>query len=90
MDEIEHVVSTYRPHILGISEANLKRIHNIGDVQLPEYDLIVSKTMDNDQLQASRVVCYLHHSLVGKVREELMSDQFSSIWLEAGLPGHLY
>ena len=85
--EIEQVVSTNHPHLLGISEANLKRVHDIEDVQLPEYDLILSKTMDNDQLQVSRVVCYMHQSLVGKVREDLMSDQFSSIWLEIGLPG---
>ena len=87
MGEIEQLVSTNSPHILGISEANFKRFHDIEDVQLPEYDLILSKTMANDQLQVSRVVCYMHQSLVGKVREDLMSDQFSSIWLEIGLPG---
>ena len=68
MGEIEQVVSTNHAHLLGISEANLKRVHAIEDVQLPEYDLIVSKTMDNDQLQVSRVVCYMHQSLVGMVR----------------------
>ena len=68
MGEIEQVVSTNHAHLLGISEANLKRVHAIEDVQLPEYDLIVSKTMDNDQLQVSRVVCYMHQSLVGRVR----------------------
>ena len=87
MLEIEQVVSEIKPHILGISEANLKMIREIGEVQLPGYDLILSKTMENEQLQVSRVVCYLHQSLVGRVRDDLMSDQFSSIWLEIGLPG---
>ena len=87
MHEIEQVVSDCHPHLLGISEANLKRNHQLEDVQLPEYDLLLSKTIDNEQLQISRVVCYKHQSLVGKVREDLMSDQFSSIWLEIGLPG---
>ena len=87
MNEIEYAVSEYHPHLLGISEANLKRGHDIEDVQLQEYDLFVSKTMENDQLQVSRVVCYKHQSLVGKMREDLMSDQFSSIWMEIGLPG---
>ena len=87
MHEIEQVVSDNHPHLLGISEANLKRDHDIDDVQLQEYDLILSKTIDNDNLQVSRVVCYKHQSLVGNVREDLMSDQFSSIWLEIGLPG---
>ena len=67
MHEIEQVVSDNHPHLLGISEANLKRDHNIDDVQLQEYDLIKNKTIDNDNLQVSRVVCYKHQSLVGKV-----------------------
>jgi hypothetical protein len=33
------------------------------------------------------VVVYKHTSLVAKVREDLMSDSFSSIWLEVGFPG---
>ena len=38
-------------------------------------------------LKISRVVVYKHTSLVAKVREDLMSDKFSSIWLEIGFPG---
>ena len=87
MNEIEQVVSENNPHLLGISEANLKRVHDMQEVQLQDYELILSKTIDNDQLQVSRVICYMHQSLVGKVRDDLMSDQFSSIWLEIGLPG---
>ena len=81
MHEIEQVVSEKHPHVLGISasEANLKREHDVDNVQLQEYDLILSITIDNDNLQVSRVVCYKHQSLVGKVREDLMSDEFSSI-----------
>ena len=43
--------------------------------------------MDNANLLTSRVVVYKHTSLVAKVREDLMSDMFSSIWLEVGFPG---
>ena len=43
--------------------------------------------MGNENLQTSRVVVYKHTSLVAKVREDLMSDWFSSIWLEVGFPG---
>ena len=87
MLEVEHVVSEHHPHVLGISEANFKRGHDLDNVQLEDYDLILSKTFDNDQLQVSRVACYKHHSMVGQVRNDLMSDEFSSIWLELGLPG---
>ena len=43
--------------------------------------------MDNVSLKTSRVVVYKHTSLVAKVREDLMSEWFSSIWLEVGFPG---
>ena len=86
MDEIEQVVADLHPHVLGISEANFKSEHSIDEVQIQDYDLILSKTVENDQLRVSRVVCYKHQSIVGKVRDDLMDDCFSSIWLELGLP----
>ena len=86
MDELEQVVADLHPHVLGVSEANFKLEHSLDDVQLQEYDLVLSKTIENDRLGVSRVVCYKHQSLVGKVRDDLMSDNFSSIWLELGLP----
>ena len=48
--------------------------------------MITSKTIDNPNLNVSRVCVYLHNSLVGKVRNDLMNDTFSSIWVEVGLP----
>lgn len=84
MLELEQVVSDVHPHVLGISEANFKVGHDLDNVQIQDYDLILSKTINNDQLQVSRVVCYKHQSMVGKVRDDLMSDEFSSIWLELG------
>ena len=86
MDELETVVSDLHPHVLGVSEANFKREHSLEDVQIPEYDIVLSKTIENDQLRVSRVVCYKHQSMVGKVRDDLMDENFSSIWLELGLP----
>ena len=81
MGEIEQLVSTNSPHILGISEANFKRFHDIEDVQLPEYNLILSKTMDNDQLQVSRVVCYM---LPGK--RKILVCQLYREWRYLGQP----
>ena len=86
MTELELAVADHQPHLLGISEANLKQCHDLADVQLDDYELFVSKTIDNDNLKVSRVVCYKHQSLVGSVRQDLMSDSFSSIWMEIGFP----
>ena len=85
--EIETLISNYSPHLLGISEANLHKNHCIDNCRIADYDLITCSTMDNEALQVSRVVVYKHTSLVAKVREDLMSDKFSSIWLEVGFPG---
>ena len=87
MNELEQVVGGLHPHVLGISEANFRKNHQLEDVQIEGYDLILSKTINNDELQISRIACYKHSSIVGKVREDLMCDSFSSIWLEIGLPG---
>ena len=86
MNEIESVVSRHHPHIFGISEANLFKTHDMSNVQLEDYELFTSLTMDNVNLQYSRVVVYKHSSIISKVREDLMSPKFSSIWLECGLP----
>ena len=85
--DIEHVISDHHPHLIGISEANLHRNHCIDNCKIDDYELITCKTLDNVNLQISRVVVYKHTSLVAKVREDLMSDSFSSIWLEVGFPG---
>ena len=86
VNSIESVVSRYSPHILGISEANLLKNHDLSEVQIEDYELITSLTMNNPQLQYSRVVVYKHSSIISKVREDLMSPKFSSVWLECGLP----
>ena len=86
MREIENVVDGYHPHIMGISESNFMKNHNVEKVHIPNYKFIPAKTLSNPNLNVSRVAVYMHDSLVGKVRNDLMDDNFSSIWLEVGLP----
>ena len=42
--------------------------------------------MDSEKFGVSRVVCYKNNSSVGGARQDLMSDGFSSIWMEIGFP----
>ena len=72
MVEFEQVVAGLHPHVLGISEANFKSGHSLEDVQMEHYDLVLSKTIENDELNISRVACYKHSSMVGHVRDDLM------------------
>ena len=85
--DIESLIVDHHPHILGISEANLFKDHCIANCMLEDYELITCNTMNNHSLGVSRVVVYKHTSVVAKVRQDLMSDKFSSIWLEVGFPG---
>ena len=86
MTEIEPNIQQHRPHIFGLSEANLFSQHGLNNVQLPDYTLHTCPTLSNNQLNVSRVVVYTHNSLVVKPRPDLMNNKISSIWLEVGLP----
>ena len=85
-DDIATIIGGHKPHVLGLSEANLKNVHNLALVQHDEYDLHTCPTIDNPQLNISRVVVYTHKSLVVKRRPDLEDSSVSAIWLEAGLP----
>ena len=79
-DDIATISGGHKPHVLGLSESNLKSDHNLGLVQH------TCPTLDNPQLKMSRVVVYTHKSLVVKRRHDLEDSSVSAIWLEAGLP----
>ena len=77
-----------KPAILGISESNLHQSVDLSLVQLPGYSLHTARTMTNPRIACSRVVVYLAEGVTAKVRDDLMSEEFSSIWLEVSIPGN--
>ena len=80
--EIEAAVAHIKPSILGISESNLRSNTDLNTVQIPGYQLLTAKTLQNPNIQMSRVVVYLSNDISGSLREDLMDDDFSSIWVE--------
>ena len=86
--EVETIISKHQPHLLGLSEANLKVSHDLSLVQHSDYHLHTCATITNPGLAISRVVAYTHKSLIVKRREDLDDDSISAIWLEVGLPRH--
>ena len=86
INEVENLVRDYKPHVLGISESNFKIEHDKGDVKIEDYDIYLAKTIENQNLNISRVAVYVQKDVIVKVRHDLMDDSFSSIWLELGLP----
>ena len=87
INDIENAISSLQPHILGVSEANFMDGHDENEVQLPEYSLVKCPTISNPSLAYSRVVVYIHNSVVFKLRNDLMSSEYSSVWVQIGLPG---
>ena len=88
MPDVQNVIQQHHPHILGLSEANLLDTHDQNIVAIPDYTLHVCPTIDNPALRTSRVVVYTHKDVIVKIRPEFMSTNYSSIWLEVGLPNH--
>ena len=86
VNEIETIIAGYRPHVLGLSEANFHQNNDMSNVQFPDYQFHTCLTLKNPNLKTSRAVVYTHKSVVVKLRPDLMSERFSSIWMEAGLP----
>ena len=60
IEEIEYLVSSFKPHILGISEANFWRHQSLQNVQLENYDLYFAKSLDNPKHNVSRVAVYVN------------------------------
>ena len=84
--EIETIVAGYKPSVLGISECCFKQSHNVEDVSIEQYETIFSKTLSNQSLNCSRISVYVDKEINKKIRLDLMSETFSSIWLELGHP----
>ena len=88
MIELESVIESMRPHLLVVSEANLKNTHDRTKVQIPGYELFTAKTIDNEDLNISRLVMYKQEGITAKLRGDLMTNEIDSIWLQLGFKGH--
>ena len=86
MPEVCHIIQEKKFMILGISESSYHASQDIGDIQLDDYELYLPKTISNPNIQTSRIAVYVHKDLTVKVRNDLMNDVFSSVWLELGRP----
>ena len=84
--EIESIIAEHHPHVLGLSDANLRSDQDQGLVQHADYHLHLSPALSNPELAIARIVVYTHKSLIVKRRADLEDNRISAIWLEVGLP----
>ena len=85
LPELELIISEVKPHVIGISESRIEKGHDLTEIALENYSFYMSNTYENINLNVSRLCVFVHNSVTTKVRHDLMSDSFSSIWLELGL-----
>ena len=86
LDDIESIINSHKPHVLGLGEANFRHDHDIEAVQLPGYTLHLDSCVNNPSLGMARVGVYTHESLRVKRRTDLEDDTVAAVWLECGLP----
>ena len=84
--DIETIIDSHKPHILGLGEANFRHDHDLADVQQPGYTLHLDSCVNNSDLGMARVAAYTHNSLRVKRRSDFENDTVAAVWLECGLP----
>ena len=70
IENIESVINGYKPSILGISEANYLKRHDINDVQIENYKLFLSNNIHDENIEASRVVVHVHNDIACKISHD--------------------
>ena len=83
MGEVKNLVKQEKPHILGISEAELKSSHHsISTLKLPGYDLLLPKSWS--KFGKARIVVYIRKSLEYDHITDLEVEDVQSVWIRAG------
>ena len=52
LNEIENVIETVKPHVLVVSEGNLRQCVDQTTVQIPGYELITAETITNSHIKS--------------------------------------
>ena len=88
MFEIRNIVKQHSPHVLGVSECELKKVQNNFNekkIRIPGYHLLFPKSWS--QHGFARVVMYVKSSLQYEQVHELEDDLVQSVWIRGGLKG---
>ena len=85
ISEVKNIVKEHQPHILSISECELKKVADKIDEskwKVPGYDLLFPKSWTTQGL--ARVVTYVKKTLEYEQVHDLQNNEVQSIWLRAG------
>ena len=83
MSEVKNLILREKPHILGISEAELRKSnHCVDSLKVPGYDLLLPKSWET--YGKARLVVYVKKSLVYDHLDDLEHADVQTIWFKAG------
>ena len=83
ISEVKSFVSKEKPHIIGISEAELfKSHHNLEVLKIPGYDLLMPKSWD--LMGRAQIVVYIKKGVVYQHIHDLEECDVQSLWIKAG------
>ena len=81
--EIKKLVKEEKPHILGISETELRKTsHDLDKLKLPGYVLLLPKSWECSG--KARIVVYVKKTLEYEQLLDLEHEEVQSIWIKAG------
>ena len=83
-ESIAEIVNDYKPHVLGIGEAQFKQGNDLAKVQQPGYTLHLGPCLDT--LGVCRVAVYTSNSLMVERRRDLEDVREPVVCLQLGLP----
>ena len=86
MPDIKTLIEEHRPHVFALGEANVLESNDIEDVKIPNYDIHLAKSINNQDIKVARIALYTSKQLIVKRRSDLENDTVQTIWLELGLP----
>ena len=83
MSEVKQLVKNEKPHILGISEAELrKRSHSLDKLKVPGYVLLLPKSWES--IGKARLVVYVKKTIEYEQLLDIEHEEVQSIWIKAG------
>ena len=85
MSDIKVLVNSEKPHLLGLSECELRKVNNIYDesqLKIPGYDLLFPKSWSTSGY--ARVLLYVKSTLHYERCLELEDNTVQSIWVRGG------
>ena len=83
MGEVRLLAHKEKPHILGISEAELRKgAHSLADIKVPGYVLLLPKSWNTEG--KARLVVYVKKTLDYEQLFDIESEEVQSIWIRAG------